>query len=519
MESSVSEQKPVVDEVKVKPADKKPVKKKKTAAAVNKKKETKTKAEREQQRYSKLEAELRSKYILELKSELESELRPKLEAELRVKLEEDLSTAGEAVTKLDAELRAKLESELKDKLEAELKPVFEEDLKTRLNEELRPTLESELKDKLEAELKPVFEEDLKARLNEELRPTLELELKEKLEAELKPVLEEDLKNRLNEELRPRFESELKDKLETELKPVIEEDLKIQLDAELRAEREKEIKLNIASEPKPGLVANLTSRFQTEQQTIKESTPEQKPETKATGPVAFDMDIKKIVEAVLFAADKPMTVKQIQQVYAEYERPDLKQIQAAIDSIIEDYAARPIGLKHLSSGYRFQVKDGYSQWVTRLFEEKPPKYSRALMETIAIIAYRQPVTRGDIEDIRGVSVSSNIIRTLLDREWVRVIAHKEVPGRPALYGTTKQFLDYFNLASLEQLPALEEIKDLDFLSNTSDNTDILQNGQQKQSQMKAGSEKLMQGTVKQEAESEEQTIEKQQIIEPISETRH
>jgi segregation and condensation protein B len=115
---------------------------------------------------------------------------------------------------------------------------------------------------------------------------------------------------------------------------------------------------------------------------------------------------------------------------------------------------------VASGFRFQIKQDLSQWVSRLFEEKPPKYSRALLETLAIIAYRQPVTRADIEDIRGVSVSSSIIQTLLEREWVRVVAHKEVPGRPGLYGTTKQFLDYFNITSLNELPALQEIQHLD-----------------------------------------------------------
>lgn len=174
-----------------------------------------------------------------------------------------------------------------------------------------------------------------------------------------------------------------------------------------------------------------------------------------------MDTKRIVEAILFAANKPMTVKQIQQAFPELEQPDTLEIQEAIESISQDYLTRPIGLKHLASGYRFQIKDGMAHWVTRLFEEKPPRYSRAMLETIAIIAYRQPVTRGEIEDIRGVSVSSGIIHTLLEREWIRVIAHKEVPGRPALYGTTKQFLDYFNLASLAELPTLQEIVDLDF----------------------------------------------------------
>lgn len=178
-----------------------------------------------------------------------------------------------------------------------------------------------------------------------------------------------------------------------------------------------------------------------------------------------METKRIVEAILFAANKPMTVRQLQNVYPELERPDREEIQLAIDAIIQDYRERPVELRPVASGYRFQVRQDMSPWVSRLFEEKPPKYSRALLETMAIIAYKQPVTRGDIEDIRGVSVSSNIVRTLLDREWVRVIAHKEVPGRPALYGSTKQFLDYFNLSSLDELPTLQELQDTDFLQES------------------------------------------------------
>ena len=156
----------------------------------------------------------------------------------------------------------------------------------------------------------------------------------------------------------------------------------------------------------------------------------------------------------------MTAKQVLQTFPELEQPQLQEIQVAIDAIIEDYKYRPIELKQVATGYRFQIKQDLSQWVSRLFEEKPPKYSRALLETLAIIAYRQPVTRADIEDIRGVGVSSSIIQTLLEREWVKVIGHKEVPGRPGLYGTTKQFLDYFNITSLNQLPTLEEIKQLE-----------------------------------------------------------
>ena len=175
---------------------------------------------------------------------------------------------------------------------------------------------------------------------------------------------------------------------------------------------------------------------------------------------INLKIKRIVEAILFVAKRPMTAKQIQQVFPELEQPELQDVQAAIETIIEDYHSRPIELKQVASGYRFQIKQDLSHWVSRLLEEKPPKYSRALLETLAIIAYRQPVTRADIEDIRGVSVSSSIIQTLLEREWVRVVAHKEVPGRPGLYGTTKQFLDYFNITSLNQLPTLQDIKHLD-----------------------------------------------------------
>jgi len=156
----------------------------------------------------------------------------------------------------------------------------------------------------------------------------------------------------------------------------------------------------------------------------------------------------------------MTCKDVQQVFPEIEQPELAEIQAAIDAIAADYQARPVELKQVASGYRFQVRQELSRWVQRLFEEKPPKYSRALLETLAIIAYKQPVTRGDIEDIRGVSVSSGIIQTLLEREWIRVVAHKEVPGRPGLYGTTKQFLDYFNIKSLSELPTLEQIQALE-----------------------------------------------------------
>ncbi len=195
----------------------------------------------------------------------------------------------------------------------------------------------------------------------------------------------------------------------------------------------------------------------------------------------------------------MTVKQLQQTFPELEQPELDTIQQAVDEIAGEYAQRPIALKKVASGYRFQVRPELSFWVGRLFEEKPPKYSRALLETLAIIAYRQPVTRGDIEDIRGVAVSSNIIRTLLEREWIRVVAHKEVPGRPALYGTTKQFLDYFDLSSLHELPTLQEIKELD-LSVASNQQLMQEQSEQQETNRSEVTEQGQEAELKAEVES-------------------
>ncbi len=176
-------------------------------------------------------------------------------------------------------------------------------------------------------------------------------------------------------------------------------------------------------------------------------------------INFNVNTQRIVEAILFVAKQPMTSKQILEVFPELERPNIKEVESAIEAIAIEYMTRPIELKRVASGYRFQVKQDLSQWVSRLFEERPPKYSRALLETLAIIAYKQPVTRADIEDIRGVGVSSSIMQTLLEREWIKVVAHKEVPGRPGLYGTTKDFLDYFNISSLSELPTMGEIQSL------------------------------------------------------------
>jgi segregation and condensation protein B len=173
----------------------------------------------------------------------------------------------------------------------------------------------------------------------------------------------------------------------------------------------------------------------------------------------DNKVKMIVEGLLLAAGRPLTLDNIIQVFSKEEQPDRKELKLVMESIAEDCADRGFELKEVASGFRFQVKQELSEWVAKLWEERPPRYTRALLETLALVAYRQPITRGDIEEIRGVGVSSNIVRTLLDREWIRVVGHRDVPGRPAMFATTKQFLDYFNLKSLQDLPPLSEIRDL------------------------------------------------------------
>lgn len=170
-------------------------------------------------------------------------------------------------------------------------------------------------------------------------------------------------------------------------------------------------------------------------------------------------IRKIIEGALLAAAKPLDIARLEVLFEEAERPPRDQIRAALEEIEADCRERGFELRQVASGYRFQVRQELAPWVNRLWEEKPKRYSRAMLETLSLIAYRQPLTRGDIELVRGVAVSSDIIKTLQERDWVRVVGYRDVPGKPALYATTKQFLDYFNLKSLEHLPALGEIKDL------------------------------------------------------------
>ncbi len=170
-------------------------------------------------------------------------------------------------------------------------------------------------------------------------------------------------------------------------------------------------------------------------------------------------LKCILEASLLAAGEPLSLAQMAALFGDVERPSGNDFRQALTALNEDCEGRGIELVEVASGWRLQIRQSLHLWVSKMWSEKPQRYSRALLETLSLIAYRQPITRGDIEDVRGVSVSSNIIRTLQERDWIRVIGHRDVPGKPALLGTTRAFLDYFNLKSLEQLPTLAEIKNM------------------------------------------------------------
>ncbi len=174
-------------------------------------------------------------------------------------------------------------------------------------------------------------------------------------------------------------------------------------------------------------------------------------------------LKNILEAALLVSDRPLTIDRFISLFPQEAHPHRDEVKKALGELQNDYAGRGIVLRRISRGYRFQSEAKYSPWLQKLWEERPRKYSRALLETLAIIAYRQPVTRADIEEIRGVAVSSEIVKTLLNREWVRVVGHRDVPGKPALLGTTNGFLEHFNLGSLNDLPPLSEIRDVETIA--------------------------------------------------------
>jgi segregation and condensation protein B len=174
------------------------------------------------------------------------------------------------------------------------------------------------------------------------------------------------------------------------------------------------------------------------------------------------EIKYFVEAALLAAGRPLNVDQLQKLFDGRMTPEKSEIRQAINTLNEDYEARGIIIGEVASGFRVQVKSGMADQLQKLWEERPPRYSRALFETLALVAYRQPITRGEIEEVRGVSVSSNIMRSLVERDWVRVVGHRDVPGRPEMFATTKQFLDYFGLKKLDDLPPLADLSDWESL---------------------------------------------------------
>ncbi|MBK9185395.1 MAG: SMC-Scp complex subunit ScpB [Moraxellaceae bacterium] len=178
-------------------------------------------------------------------------------------------------------------------------------------------------------------------------------------------------------------------------------------------------------------------------------------------------IKNILESAIFVSPMPLSLDELLNLFADDEKPSRQQLQSLIKELQKEYATRPLEIVDIASGYRFQVRAQFSPWVSKLWHQKPPKLSRALLETLAIIAYRQPVTRAEIEAIRGVVVSTQIIKALFDREWIVVVGHREVPGRPALLATTRDFLDAFSLKSLAELPPLAALRDLEAIEKDID----------------------------------------------------
>jgi len=179
-----------------------------------------------------------------------------------------------------------------------------------------------------------------------------------------------------------------------------------------------------------------------------------------GQVMENGQLKGIIEAALLAFGEPLNIEQLREIFDEFERPDAAAVRLALTALVADCEGRPVELVEVASGWRLQVRREYSTRLSKLWQERPTRYSRALLETLALIAYRQPITRGEIENVRGVTVNPNIVRTLTERGWIRVVGHREVPGHPELLGTTREFLDYFSLKSLDELPSLAALKDMD-----------------------------------------------------------
>jgi segregation and condensation protein B len=173
----------------------------------------------------------------------------------------------------------------------------------------------------------------------------------------------------------------------------------------------------------------------------------------------DAYLKNVIEAALLAAGRPVSISELQQIFDEHARPTPKELRAVLETLAADYEGRGVAVRETANGFRFQVRTEFAHEVSRLWPDRPKKYSRALLETLALIAYRQPITRAEIEHVRGVAVNPEIVKTLMERNWVRVVGHRDVPGHPELLGTTSEFLDYFSLKSIEDLPPLAELKSL------------------------------------------------------------
>ena len=177
----------------------------------------------------------------------------------------------------------------------------------------------------------------------------------------------------------------------------------------------------------------------------------------------DHRLKNILEAALVAAGRPLSIAQLEALFLDGQMPGAERLHRVLAQLRQEYEGRGVRIVEVSTGFRIQTAGDVAPWVSRLWEERPPRYSRALLETLALVAYRQPITRGEIEDVRGVAVGTNIVRTLLERDWIRVVGHRDVPGRPAMYGTTREFLDYFGLKSLDELPTLAQLRDIESLN--------------------------------------------------------
>lgn len=220
----------------------------------------------------------------------------------------------------------------------------------------------------------------------------------------------------------------------------------------------------AEQPEPSELSEQNEQPELEGQSASEELSDTDEDSETAEQPSHDIEqLKRIVEGAILAAGEPLSILRIQSLFGEEEMPEKATLLQALNEIKDDSEGRGFKLIEVATGWRFQVVEDIAQWVNRLWEEKPQKYSRALLETLALIAYRQPITRGDIEEVRGVAVSSHIIKTLTERDWVKVVGHRDVPGRPALYATTRDFLDYFNLKSLDELPTLGELKDIESIN--------------------------------------------------------